>query len=199
MSLSLTYYGRLPGLNEMFNVNRSNKYMGAKMKKFGQRELANLFFFQAGGKKATGHSTVYIRFYEKDNRRDDDNVIGAGCKLILDALTAARLIPDDSPKYVHLISERFTVKGSAKHRIQNQRIEIDIVPDGEEMPMRNTEEVSKEDDSEDLPDLPVRPCRNCGKLFKPFARDPETGDLAGKEFCCIACTCEFMKKEKDNG
>lgn len=200
MSIALTYYGRLPGLNEMIGINRSNKFMGAKMKKGGQQELANIFYLQANGEKITGHSTVYIRFYERDNRRDDDNVIGGGCKLLLDALTQAKIVPDDSPKYVHLKAERFTVTGSQKYRARNSRIEIDIVPDGDDIPMRKINDPVKDtiDDEGELPDLPVRKCKNCGRLFKPFVRDPETKNLGGLECCCIACTCEWMKKGGDD-
>ncbi len=36
-----------------------------------------------------------------------DNVLSGACKVILDALQVAGIIPNDSPRYVHLRPERF--------------------------------------------------------------------------------------------
>lgn len=208
MSIELTYYGRLPGLNELINMNRTNKYFGAKVKRGDQRELANIFYLQSKGERLTGHATVYIRFYEKDNRRDDDNVIGGGCKILLDAMTFAKIIPDDSPKYVHLKAERITLEGSAKYREQNARIEIDIVPDGEEVPLRTNsasewvEEqpaVGESEYEEALENLPPRKCKICGRVFKPFSYDPVRMVHTGKDYCCITCTQESLRRKKSEG
>lgn len=127
--IKLIWYGRLPGLNEIINASRTCWQVGAKMKQEDMSELALVFKSQAKGKKFAEHVTAYIRFYEKDRRRDDDNVIGGGCKVVLDALTKAGIIIDDSPKYLHVIPERITLKGTAKEREKMARIEVDLVPE----------------------------------------------------------------------
>lgn len=127
--LELVYYGRLPGMNEMINANRTNRYIGAKVKSGWSHELSAEFAAQAAGRKMTRHATAYLYFWEKDNRRDDDNVIGGGCKVILDALTMAGIIPDDSPKYLHVVPERFTVSGSRAEKEKYARIEIVLEED----------------------------------------------------------------------
>lgn len=147
--LKLTYRGRLLGVNEFVNANRivgelksvreikgaKNRrrkrfYLGWQTKKTIQDGLAAEFHTQANGVKFAGHVSIYIAFFEKDNRRDDDNVTG-GAKFILDALTQAGIIPDDSPKYCHVISERFTLTGAPEERKGNARIEVRILPDKE--------------------------------------------------------------------
>lgn len=122
--LHLVHYGRLPGMNEMINANRTNRFLGAKVKSGWMHELAMELAAQAKGEKMRRHATAYLCFWEKDNRRDDDNVIGGGCKIILDALTNAGIIEDDSPKYLHVIAERFTVPGSPEVKKAHARIEI---------------------------------------------------------------------------
>lgn len=147
--LELVYKGRLLGVNEFINANRiigelktrreifgaknqrrKKFFLGWQAKKAIQDELAAEFVKQAAGAKFTGHCSVYIAFFEKDNRRDDDNVTG-GAKFVMDALTQAGIIPDDSPKYCHVISERFTLTGSAEERESGARIEIKIISDAE--------------------------------------------------------------------
>lgn len=128
--IKLVWHGRLPGLNEMVNANRTCWQIGAKIKKSDQEELAMVFRSQAKGKKMEAHATAYIRFYEKDKRRDDDNVIGGGCKLVMDALTKAGIIQDDSPKWLHVRPERFTLEGTRAERERGARIEIDLLPEG---------------------------------------------------------------------
>lgn len=132
MEIHLVHYGRLPGLNEMINSNRTNRYLGAKVKSGWMHELAHEFLRQAGGKRISRHATAYLKFFEKDARRDDDNVIGGGCKVVLDALTIAHIIVDDSPKFIHVLPERFTLSGKKEQREKEARIEILLVEDQEE-------------------------------------------------------------------
>lgn len=126
--IKLVHYGRLPGLNEMVNANRTCWYMGAKMKKGDQRDLIYDFLEQANGRKMEEPCTVRVDFWEKDNRRDDDNVIGGGCKVVFDALTKAGIIRDDSPKWVHVLAERHTCTGGTKEREKDARIEVRLIP-----------------------------------------------------------------------
>lgn len=107
--------GRLPSMNDIIDVARRNTYCSAKLKKGQQERLEWIMKAQMAKNGQLGikfTQKVYIRviFFEPFNRkyrRDDDNVI-AGCKFILDALQELGIIKNDSPKYCHLIPERFT-------------------------------------------------------------------------------------------
>lgn len=124
--MQFTYYGQLPGLNEIIDENRRNKYAGAKQKRAWRHALELVFIIQMKENHWQGcqrHATVKVDFYEPDRRRDDDNVFG-GLKIILDAMQDAKVIPKDSPKYCHVLPERFYDK-------QNPRIEIKVEEDNE--------------------------------------------------------------------
>ena len=82
--------GPLPGLNELIEAERRNRYLGAQLKKkcetvvmHAARQLGNVEFKEP----------VYMvyRWYEKDRRRDKDNICAFGRKVIQDALVKARL------------------------------------------------------------------------------------------------------------
>lgn len=106
--IELTYRGRLPSTNDLIQLNRTNRFAGASMKKTYTRELAETFRAQTS-ERFTSHVTCTVKFYEDTMRRDDDNVI-SGCKYLLDGLVTAGIIKDDSPRYLHLKAERFQSK-----------------------------------------------------------------------------------------
>lgn len=108
--IELTYRGRLPSTNDLIQLNRTNRFAGASMKKTHTRELAETFRAQTS-ERFTEHVTCTVKFFEDTMRRDDDNVI-SGCKYLLDGLVTAGIIKDDSPKskYLHLKAERFQSK-----------------------------------------------------------------------------------------
>lgn len=105
--MKLIYEGKLPSLNELIDKGRTNRYVGARVKKRLTNKLAWIFKAQAKGKRYQEHVNIAIHCYEGSYRRDDDNVLSGACKVILDALQVAEIIPNDSPKYVHLKPERF--------------------------------------------------------------------------------------------
>ena len=115
--ISLTFSGRLPGINEIVRENRTNRYAGAKQKRDVQARIAHTWRFLRGV-RFEKRVLVRVRFYEEDNRRDDDNVFG-GLKFILDTLQKMGVIKNDGPKCVHVLPERFTDR-------DNPRIEVDI-------------------------------------------------------------------------
>lgn len=110
--------GRLPCMNDLIAANRLNKYAGAGVKKKTQKEIILILRPQVNGQKFTEKVNVRIEYYEKDMRRDEDNVMSAA-KFILDAMQDIGLIPNDSRKYVHLTQEVFTDR-------ENPRIEIEV-------------------------------------------------------------------------
>lgn len=116
-TLHLVFFGSLPGLNDIVDANRSGWAVGARQKKSVQKILRMSWI----GKEKTcfsGSVKIIVRFYEKNLRRDDDNVFG-GLKFILDTLQEMGIIKNDSPKYAHVLPERFLDRN-------HPRIEIDI-------------------------------------------------------------------------
>ena len=94
---------KLPSLNEYINACRRNKYQAAKFKR-DVEELIGWAIIEAKSKKMLQPTCkpviVKIDFYEKTKRRDVDNIIAGGSKVILDTLVKHQIIKDDSRKYV---------------------------------------------------------------------------------------------------
>lgn len=98
--------GQLPSLNEYVNAERSNRYKGARLKKDTER-LIKLYIAKSHKlgtiRKVSNYPiNISIRWYEKDCRRDADNVFFA-VKFILDSLVSYGIIENDSRKYIKTI------------------------------------------------------------------------------------------------
>ena len=113
-------YGRLSSLNEYIRACRSNVYQANELKKDNEIRVIQ-------GARAMKLSKVYkypiklkIAFYEPDRRRDVDNVSFA-VKFILDGLVKARILQNDSQKYVSEIESIVEVDK------KNPRIEVEII------------------------------------------------------------------------
>jgi Holliday junction resolvase RusA-like endonuclease len=116
MTLKFTIPGRLPGLNDYINAERSNRYIAAKMKK--QAEQIILWSL---GKKIKFSNPVFIHYLwvEKDRRRDKDNICFAK-KFIQDALVKAKVLKNDGWNEIADFKDGFDVDKD------NPRIEVTI-------------------------------------------------------------------------
>lgn len=114
---------RLDGLNEVIEANRRNKYAGAKIKK--DNETIVIYYARLYELKPIVNYPVkvIIHWYEKDRRRDWDNVMSAK-KFIFDGLQKAGVLKGDGQKYIDCIEEYQHI--SKEH----PRIEIEIVEEG---------------------------------------------------------------------
>lgn len=108
MNYKFTIRGTLPGLNELIEAERRNRFIGAKLKKQYEavvmraaRSLGNVEF----------EEPVYMvyHWYEKDRRRDKDNICAFGRKVIQDALVKARYLSNDGWKNIAGFEDRFYV------------------------------------------------------------------------------------------
>ena len=93
MSQSFTIPGTLPGLNEVVNASRANKYKAAKLKK----EAEKLIVYSIKAAKIHPMADVsFIEFgwFEPNRKRDPDNIVSAR-KFIMDALQKAGIIETD--------------------------------------------------------------------------------------------------------
>ena len=110
--------GRLPALNEYTNDNRSGVHAGAGLKKKTETALAWQLKSQLRN-KAFGYVSLKFSWYEKDKRRDKDNVCFAK-KFILDALQTVGAINGDGWKHIDGFEDCFYVDAI------NPRVEITI-------------------------------------------------------------------------
>lgn len=88
---------KLPGLNEVNRANRSNPYVGAKLKREVDAGICSVIR-AARIHPVSNPCIVHMTFLEP-GRRDADNVESAK-KFILDALVESGIIPNDNPKHV---------------------------------------------------------------------------------------------------
>lgn len=96
--------GRMPNLNDIIAASASHDRgpggRGRKrwsqyneLKQAWSREI--LLYSRGRGLKAITTTCFTFMFVEKDKRRDPDNIIAGGMKLIFDGMKDARLIPND--------------------------------------------------------------------------------------------------------
>lgn len=96
--------GRFPGLNEYTDACRSNRYLGAKMKKDAQIQASWFLHRLPQIKKPV---KIYFLWQEKDHRRDPDNIAFAQ-KFILDELVRLKKIPNDTSRWVKGLYHDYT-------------------------------------------------------------------------------------------
>jgi len=116
--MKLTLKGRLPGLNEIINANRTNRFVGAKLKK----EFSETIAWSCKAQKIKpikGRLFFQFRWYEKNRKRDPDNFTSGGRKLILDALQMAGVLENDGWNIVGWVDNWEVDK-------ENPRVEIEI-------------------------------------------------------------------------
>ena len=112
--------GRLDNLNDYINAERSNRYKGASMKAKNQNVVLSAVYAQISGVHVQKPVWMSYRWYEKNRRRDLDNISSFGRKVIQDALVTAKVLPDDGWRYIKGFDDSFFVDAS------NPRIEVDI-------------------------------------------------------------------------
>ncbi len=96
---------RLPDLNAYTRELSRNRYAGAKLK--GETEDAIIWAIKrAKPEPIQGPAIFHFTWYERNRRRDKDNVAFAK-KFIFDALQKAGILPDDDNRYVKGFTDTF--------------------------------------------------------------------------------------------
>lgn len=118
MEYLLTIPGGLDGLNAYLKEIRSSRHKASKMKSDNEAAVicaARHCLHGAGIRKS-----VYMEYtwYEKDRRRDKDNISSFGRKVIQDALVQAGFLEDDGWDEIAGFSDDFRVDP------ENPRIEV---------------------------------------------------------------------------
>lgn len=119
MVYTLIIKGRLAGLNALIGANRQNKYAGAKLKKDEDYHVSLFIRQQLKDMPELDKFKMDITWYEKDRRRDPDNIISAK-KNILDALVQEGKLKNDGFNNFIGLSECWKVDKD------NPRIEVRI-------------------------------------------------------------------------
>ena len=116
--MKLIIPGRLPGLNDMTDAARRNRYESAKMKK----EYTELVAWCAKRARLPRFDRVDVTFtwLEPNRKRDKDNIM-AGQKFIFDGLVVAGVLKNDGWRQIGDVVHRFAVD---KH---NPRVEVELI------------------------------------------------------------------------
>ena len=119
--MKLTIPGKLPGLNEYIEAERTHRQKAAIMKRQYEHMIVLLAKSQLRGKRITGPVVMRYTWHEKDQRRDKDNISSMGRKIIQDALVKVGVLPNDGWAHIAGFVDSYAVDK------KTPRIEVDIV------------------------------------------------------------------------
>lgn len=117
--VTLTIQGSLPNLNDYTKACRTNRFAGAKMKQESERIITAYIQQQLQNVSFKGAVRLSFRWYERNKRRDLDNICFAK-KFILDALVSNGIIETDDWRGVVGFTDEFSIDK------ENPRIEVSI-------------------------------------------------------------------------
>lgn len=109
----------LPGMNDYVAAERANRQKGAAFKKKWQNDVAIVMKRQIRG-KLKEPVVMHYTWFERDKRRDKDNVSAFGRKVIQDALVQIRALQNDGWNNIALFTDDFQVDKA------RPRVEIEI-------------------------------------------------------------------------
>lgn len=112
--------GRLDNYNNYIAACRTHPVKGAKLKGKNEEKVKAAIYEQLGRLRIQKPVYIKYRWYEKDRRRDLDNVSSFGRKVIQDALVATKVLQNDGWKNITGFQDSFFVDA------ENPRIEIEI-------------------------------------------------------------------------
>lgn len=118
MEFLLVIPGRLDNLNDYIGAERTNRYKGAQMK--ARDEMIVTVAIRQCLRRVTIEKPVYMEYkwFEKNQRRDLDNISSFGRKVIQDALVRAGVLKNDGWREIVGFSDSFYVDPD------NPRIEV---------------------------------------------------------------------------
>lgn len=121
------YFGEkcFPGLNDLLHEAEKHPNAYNQMKRQYQMIAINAIRRDLRGYKAKGLVVLHCTFGEpnKGNKRDYDNIVSAGRKIINDALTKTETIKDDSPKYLGYGTNKFVYTDSPFIAVEIEEVE----------------------------------------------------------------------------
>lgn len=114
-----------PGLNDLLHEAEKHPNAYNQMKRQYESIAVNAIRRHLRGWKATGLVIPHYEFGEpnKGNKRDYDNIVAAGRKIINDALTKTGTIKDDSPMYLGYGTNKFVYTDSPYIAVEIESVE----------------------------------------------------------------------------
>ena len=109
---------RLNNLNDYLSAERTSRYKGAEMKAQNEELVKIAIKQQMKGIRIEEPVFMEYRWYEKNRRRDLDNISSFGRKVIQDALVQTHVLQNDGWKEIEGFSDEFFVDAD------NPRIEV---------------------------------------------------------------------------
>ena len=134
MEYKLNTPGRLDGLNSYTAANRTNPHKGGKVKKDNEAQVIWCIRQQLRGVHIERPVLIYYHFYEKDNRRDGDNILSCATKFIQDSLTKTAVLQEDNRRCIPHFYHDVTVDK------KSPRIEVtitELTPEQAEMKLKD--------------------------------------------------------------
>lgn len=120
MKQTFIIYGRLGSLNEYILECRKSPYCGNNFK-HKQQEMVIKYIKESNLERVVDYPLkVVFSFYEKNHKRDIDNVSSWAHKSILDSLVVGGVLENDGWKQIASIQDNFYVDK------ENPRIEITL-------------------------------------------------------------------------
>lgn len=112
--------GTLPNLNDYITAERTSRYKAASMKRQAEQVVILAAKRHLRGVKFDRPVTMRYTWFERNRRRDMDNISSFGRKVIQDALVRAGVLKNDGWADIERFEDCFAV--DAKH----PRIEVEI-------------------------------------------------------------------------
>lgn len=138
MEYTFTIPDRLEGLNNYTAANRTNPHKGGKVKRDNEDVVIWCIREQLRGVHIEPPVLIYYRFYEKDMRRDGDNILSCAAKFIQDSLVKTHVLTEDNRRCIpHFYHDVFVDKN-------NPRIEVTITELSPEQAGKPLKELLKE-------------------------------------------------------
>ena len=111
--MKLYIKGELTDLNTFVNAERTNRYIGAKIKK---TETERIYWScrEQQLQVKTKPCTIIFSWYSKNKKKDNDNISFAK-KFILDGLVQAGILYDDTQEWVTGFEDHFYIDKDNPH------------------------------------------------------------------------------------
>lgn len=118
--MKFTIHGRLANLNDYVNACRTNRIKGNRIR----RENQDICVWEIKSQLKRIHIDkpviLHFAWYERNRKRDHDNVSSFGRKVIQDALVECGILKDDGWDYIVGFTDEFYIDN------RNPRIEVEI-------------------------------------------------------------------------
>ena len=114
----LIIHGKLDNLNDYIKALDASRYKGSALKAENEAKVLQEIYSQLGRLRITRPVRMRYAWYEKNKRRDLDNISSFGRKVIQDALVKSRVLQNDGWENITGFSDEFYVDS------KNPRIEV---------------------------------------------------------------------------